>query len=161
GRRARLHAVGRGEGAAAVLLQRLRVVEFDQPQFAAQRVDLRIALAHADGAVAADRHLAVGRLEGDRSGIAEHRIAVIGHQLAAGVDLQRAVARVALAARRLHHQEGVAVDRYVERIAGALQRALAHVVPEARSSTKLTRELASPARAAEPRYSSNSEPSAL
>ena len=43
-----------------------------------------------------------------------------GDELAAGVDLQRAVARVALAARRLHGQERVAADRDVERIAGLL-----------------------------------------
>ena len=48
---------------------------------------------------------------------------VAGHELAGGVDLQRAVAGVALAARGLHHQEGVAVDGDVERIAGLLDRA--------------------------------------
>ena len=45
------------------------------------------------------------------------------------VDLQRAVARVAFAARRLHGEEGVAADRDVERIAGLLHRALGEVEP--------------------------------
>ena len=52
------------------------------------------------------------------------------------VDLQRAVAGVALAARRLHHQEAVAVDGDVERIAGLLDRALAEVVPGARGPAR-------------------------
>jgi hypothetical protein len=50
---------------------------------------------------------------------------VRGHELALVVDLQRAVAGVALAARRLHHQEAVAVDRDVERVAGLLGPGLA------------------------------------
>src|SRR5262249_18530782 len=50
-------------------------------------------------------------------------------ELALAIDLQGAVAGVALALRRLHRQEGVAVDGHVERAAGLLDRALAEVVP--------------------------------
>ena len=63
------------------------------------------------------------------SGLAEHLVALAGDELAVAVDLQRAVAGVALAARRLHDQEAVAVDRDVERIAGLLHRALAQIEP--------------------------------
>ena len=70
----------------------------------------------------------VGRLEHDRAGGAEHRIAGGGDELALIVDLQAAVAGVALAGRRLHHQEAVAVDRDVERVLGLLGRALREIV---------------------------------
>src|SRR6478752_2645177 len=43
--------------------------------------------------------------------------------------LQRAVAGIALAAIGLHHQHALAIDGDVERPAGLLDRALAHVVP--------------------------------
>ena len=66
----------------------------------------------------------VGRLEHDRAAVAEHRIAGRRHQLALIVDLQAAVAGVALAGGRLHHQEAVAVDRDIERILGLLGGAL-------------------------------------
>ena len=83
-----------------------------------------------------------------------------------GVDLQGAVAGVALAARRLHHEEAVAVDRDVERIAGLLRSAPWLMSCQvARSCTKLTRRSApreAAARCAPAcRYSSNTAPSAL
>ena len=55
---------------------------------------------------------------------AEHRIAGCGDELALRVDLERAVAGVALAARRLHREEALAVDGDVERVLGVLERAL-------------------------------------
>src|ERR1019366_2682798 len=127
----RLHAGRRIESAAAVFLQLLRIGERDQPKLAARRIDFRVAFAHADRAVAADRHLPVGRLQRDRAAVAEHRITVAGDELARWIDLHRAVAGVAFAARRLHYQEGVAIHGDIERIAGALDRPLAHIVPNA------------------------------
>src|SRR6185437_6652965 len=127
----RRHAGRRFEGAAAVLLQLLRIGEIDDGQRAAHAVGGGITLARADGAVGTDRDLPVVGLERDRAAAAEDGIAFRGHQLAGGVDLERAVARVALAARCLHREETVAVDGDVERIAGALHAAGVHVVPDA------------------------------
>jgi hypothetical protein len=52
-----------------------------------------------------------------------------GDELALAVDLQRAVARVTLAARRLHREECIAADRDIKRIAGRLHRTLREVDP--------------------------------
>jgi hypothetical protein len=51
------------------------------------------------------------------------------HELAGRIHLQCASARVALAARRLHHQEGIAVDGDVERVAGPVERPRLEIVP--------------------------------
>ena len=72
---------------------------------------------------------AVVRLERDRSRFTQHLIALAGDELTVVVDLHRAVAGVTFAARCLHEQEPVAVDGHVQRIAGLLERTLAHVVP--------------------------------
>ncbi len=78
--------------------------------------------------------LSVG-LELDRPAVAEHAVAGAGHELALGVDLQRAVAGVALAARGLHDQEGVAVDGDVERVAGRRVGPVLKLCQVARSCT--------------------------
>src|SRR6185312_11854520 len=131
GRRLRRRAADRVEGAAAVLLQELRIGEIDDAQAAALAVRLGRAFAHADRAVLADRDLPVAGLEGDRPRGAENDVAFAGDELARGVDLQRAVARVTLAPRGLHREEARAINGDVERIARALDGPLAHVVPDA------------------------------
>src|SRR6266545_590349 len=129
-RHLRRDAVGRGKQARSVLLQLRDAVETHQPQLAARGIGLGVgALARRDGAVFVDGDVAVGILELDRTAFAQHLKAFAGDQLAGGVDLQGAVAGVALAARSLHDQEGVAVDRDVERIAGALDRTGPEIVP--------------------------------
>ena len=77
----------------------------------------------ADGAVVADGHaLRIGR-DGD-AGL--HVVAVVRHQLALGVDLERAVAGVAGGAvGHLDLEEAVAAHRHVQRVGGLLQVALA------------------------------------
>jgi hypothetical protein len=129
GGRLLLKSGGGVEGARSVLLQALRVCEGDEPQPAAAGVDRALPLLHPDGAVRVDDDVAVGRTEGNRPVLADHLVARAGDELALRVDLERAVAGVALAARRLHHKEGVAFDRDVERVAGLLDAALGHVVP--------------------------------
>ena len=154
----------RRESAAAVLLQLLRLGEGRRAGACRARSStLEAAVADADRAVGADRDVAVGRLQRDRAAVAEHLIAVGGDQLAGGVELQRAVAGVALAARRLHRQEAVAVDRDVERVAGVLGSGPGSCRARCRGRcTKLMRPSAPErSRARRRRYSSNSEPSAL
>ena len=112
----------------AFLHQLLRVGEPDQPQLAAHRVDPVGAFEHGDVAVGGDGDFLVGRLEHDRAGGAEHRIAGGVDELALIVDLQSAVAGVALAGRGLHHEEAAAVDRDVERVLGQLGRALREIL---------------------------------
>ncbi len=70
----------------------------------------------------------VGRLEHDRAAVAEYGIAGRRHQLALIVDLQAAVAGVALAGGGLHHEEAAAVDCDVQRILGLLGRALRKIL---------------------------------
>src|SRR5665213_2952808 len=84
------------------------------------------ACAHADEAVVADLDVVVVRLKGDWAIFAEHRRTFATHQIAGIVDLEGAVAGVALTARGLHGDEALADDGDVERIAGALHRTLAH-----------------------------------
>ena len=96
-------------------------------KLAADRIRPAAAFQHGDGAVGRDVDVVVGRLEHDRAAGAEHRIAGRGHELALVVELQVAVAGVALAGRRLHRQEAAAVDRDIERIVGLLGRALRQV----------------------------------
>jgi hypothetical protein len=128
--RRRLHAVRRGEGRGAVLAQLLRIVERHQAELAAGGIRIEtLALANLDRAVVGDGDVAVGGLKDDRPVVAEDLVAGQGHELADVVELQRAVAGVALAARGLHHQHAFAVDGEVQRAAGLLDRALAHVVP--------------------------------
>ncbi len=80
--------------------------------------------------LAADGYVVIGGLEGDRPGIADHLIAVAGDELAGRIDRERAVARIALlSVRRLHDEVAAAADGDVERVAGVLDRALAHVDP--------------------------------
>ena len=112
----------------AFLHQLLRVGEPDQPQLAAHRVDPVGAFEHGDVAVGGDGDFLVGRLEHDRAGAAEHRKAGGVDELALVVDLQSAVAGVALAGRGLHHEEAGAVDRDVERVLGRLGRALREIL---------------------------------
>ena len=71
----------------------------------------------------------IGVLELDRTAVAHDPIAGAGHQLSLRVDLQRAVAGVALAARGLHHQKSVTVDGNIERIAGLADRPGVEIVP--------------------------------
>src|SRR6267142_3008246 len=126
----RRHACWRAEHAGAVLLQPLDVVEADEAQPAARRIVARIAtLARRDGAVRIDRDAVVGRLELDRPAVADHAVAGVGHELALGIDLESAVARVALAAWSLHHEEGIAIDGGVERVAGRPDRTGAEIAP--------------------------------
>ena len=107
----------------------------------------------------------VGRLEHDRAAGAEHGIAAGGDELALIVDLQAAVAGVALAGRRLHHEE--APCRRSRRRAGSWsarycrRRNRGRCRGPARSETRrsLRRKLSSCA--GELRYSSNSDRSAL
>ncbi len=63
----------------------------------------------------ADMDLAVVGRDGDRAAVALHRIAVGGDELAGLVEAEMAVAGVAFAVRRLHHEETLAVDREIER----------------------------------------------
>ncbi len=60
--------------------------------------------------------------ERDRPGLAEDRVAVARDELPLRVDLEGAVAGVALAGGRLHGEEAVALDRGVERVARHLDR---------------------------------------
>ena len=101
--------------------------EADEPELAAERIRAAGAFQHGDGAVGRDVDVVVGRLEDDRAAGAEHRIACGGHELALVVELQAAVAGVALARGRLHHQEAAAVDRDVQRIFGLLGGALREI----------------------------------
>src|SRR5262249_5187638 len=85
------------------------------------RIVARIAaFARRDGAVRIDRDAVVGRLELDRPAVADHAITGVGHQLALGIDLERAVAGIALAAWGLHHEEGAANDSDVKQVAGRI-----------------------------------------
>src|SRR4029077_203820 len=128
-RRAGIDAGRRQEGRAAVLLQALRLIEADDVQLAALRVDGARSFAHGDDAVRADADVVIGGLERDRAAVADHLIAFAGDELAGGVGRERAVSGIALAARRLHHQITLAVERDVERIAGVLDGARAEVDP--------------------------------
>ena len=139
-----------------------------QAELAARGVGLRVAaLAHRDRAVRGDRDVAC-RWAGTGSG--RCRRARVSPALVTSspvrVDLQRAVAGVALAARRLHHQEGVAVDarrRADCRSAGSRPGSCrARSCGPARSSGA-GRRAAKPVGAARPAsgYSANTEPSAL
>src|SRR5581483_10254907 len=65
----------------------------------------------------------------DRPAGPEHDIAVRGDELSDIVDLERAVAGIALTTLGLHSEEGVAVDDEIERIVGLLGGALREVVP--------------------------------
>src|SRR5215471_14477753 len=126
----RRNASRRAEQRCAVLLQLLGVVEAHEAQPAARRIVARVAaLARRNGAVRVDRDAVVGRLELDRAAVADHAVAVAGDELALGIDLEGAVARVAFAARGLHHEEGIAVDGDIERIAGRADRAGAVIAP--------------------------------
>src|SRR5262249_30094483 len=130
GRILRRHAGGRGEQARAVLLQLLDIVEANQAQLAARRGIARVsAPAGRDGAVRVDRDAVVGRLELNRTAVADHAVAVTGDELALRVDLEGAVARVTLAARRLYHEEGVAIDGDVERVASWTHRTGVEIAP--------------------------------
>jgi hypothetical protein len=111
----------------ALFQQFLRVGEVHQPELAADRIRPVVAFHHGDGAVGRDVDVMVGRLKHDGAAGAEYRIACNRDQLALVVDLQAAVAGIAFAARRLHHQKGGAVDGEIERILGLLARALGKV----------------------------------
>src|SRR5580698_9210477 len=128
-RRTGIDAIRRHEGGAGILLQQLRLIEADDLQLAALRVDGAGALTHGDDAVRADADVVVGGLECDRAAVAEHLVAFAGDELAGGIGRERAVSGIALAARRLHRQIALAVDRDVERIAGALDGAGAEIDP--------------------------------
>jgi hypothetical protein len=80
-----------------------------------------------DRAVAADGDADVVGLEGDGAALAEDQVALLGDELVLGVELEGAVAGVALALGRLHHEEAAAVDGDVERIAGLGDAALGQV----------------------------------
>src|SRR5580658_9737983 len=116
-RRTGIDAIRRHEGGAGILLQQLRLIEAGDLQLAALRVGGARAFAHGDDAVRADADVVIGGLERDRAAVAEHLIAFAGDELAGGVGRERAVPGIALAARRLHHQIALAVERDVERIA--------------------------------------------
>jgi hypothetical protein len=103
-------AFAAGVEVGAFLHEFLRLCETDQPQLAADRVDAAHAFQHADAAIGIDGDFLVGRLEYDRAAGAEHRVAGRRHQLALRIDLQIAVAGVALAAGGLHDQKTLAVD---------------------------------------------------
>src|ERR1700733_13032381 len=120
-------ACRRHESGGAVFLQNLRIGEAGKLQRAALRIYGAVAFLHGDDAAEADIDVVVGALERDRAALAKHRVAVTGHELAGAVDLKRAVAGVALAARGLHHEIGFAVDGDVERAAGAVNGARRHV----------------------------------
>src|SRR5580700_108325 len=128
-RRTGIDAGRRHEGRATVLLQELRLIEAGDLQLAALRIDGARALAYGDDAVRADVDVVVGGLERDRAAAAEHLIAFAGDELAGGVGRERAVSGIALAARRLHHEIALVVERDVERIAGALDGAGAEIDP--------------------------------
>src|SRR5580704_16700324 len=128
-RRTGIDAVRRQEGGTGILLQQLRLIEADDLQLAALRVGGAGTLAHGDDAVRADVDVVVGGLERDRAAVAEHLVAFAGDELAGGVGRERAVAGIALAARRLHRQIALAVERDVERIAGVLDGARAEIDP--------------------------------
>src|SRR5262249_31367648 len=126
----RRQARRRAEQARAVLLQLLDAVKTNEAQPAARRIVARIAaLARRDGAVRGDRDAVVGRLGLDGPAVGEPGVAGGGHELALGIDLERAVAGVALAARGLHHEEGIAIDGDVERVAGRPDRAGGKIAP--------------------------------
>ena len=153
-----------GVEVGALLQQLLRVGETDEPELAADRIRPAGALQHGDGAVGRDVDVVVGRLKHDRPAGAEHRIARDRHQLALVVELQAAVAGVALAGRRLHHQEAAAVDREIQRIFGLLGGALRKVA-EGGAVLDIADAAVAPTKlsscAPDVRYSSNSELSAL
>ena len=109
----------------AFLQQRLRVGEIDQPKLAPDRIRPAVAFHHGDGAVGCDVDVVIRRLKDDRPGGAENRVARDRHELTLVVELQAAVAGVALAGRRLHHQKGGAVDGNVQGIFGLLDGRLA------------------------------------
>ena len=122
-------AFARGVEVGALLEQLLRLREGDQPQLAADRVGGVVgALDHGDGAVVGNRDVVVGLLEHDRSVGAEHRIAGGRTSCPCGLICSAAVAGVALAGRRLHHEERLAVDRDIQRILGLLGRSAGEVV---------------------------------
>ncbi len=149
----------------AFLHQLLRVCERDQPQLAAHRVDPVGAFDHGDVAVGGDGDVLVGRLEYDRAGGAEHRMARSVDELAQIVDLHCAVAGVALAGRGLHDEETTAVDRNIERVFGLLGGALREILVGAAvlhvADAAVGRRAKLSSCAPEVRYSSNSERSAL
>src|SRR6202451_1566567 len=119
-RRTGIDAGRRQEGRAAILLQELRLIEAGDLQLAALRIHGARALAYGDDAVRADVDVVVGGLERDRAAAAEALIAFAGDELAGGVGRERTISGIALAARRLHHEIALAVERDVERIAGGL-----------------------------------------
>ena len=102
-------------------MQDLRVVEAHEAKAPA------LPLVGGDGAVRRDLEAAFLRREGDRAVVAEDGVAVAGDELPLRVDLEGAVAGVALAGGRLHGEERVALDRHVERVARVLDSAGADV----------------------------------
>src|SRR6185312_15387620 len=109
------HTGRRRVGRGAVLLQQLRPGETRKLELAALRVGGVLALAHRDRAVDTDRDVAVARLKDDRAVLPDDLQPFRGDELALAVDLERAVARVAFAARGLHGEKRIAADRHVER----------------------------------------------
>src|ERR1700722_20317509 len=88
----------------AFLLQLLRRREADDADLAAKRFGVGgTGFRDGDAPVRRDHHVVVRRLKDDRPVVAYHRRAVAGDELALPVDLQRAIAGVAIAPRRLHH----------------------------------------------------------
>src|SRR5204863_6669760 len=112
----RLGGGGRGEDVRTLVPERLRIGKAHEPQLPA------LALRRRDGGVGSDLDAGLLRAERDRAALAHDVVAVAGDELALGIQREGAVARVALARRRLHHEEAVALDRSVERVAGALDR---------------------------------------
>ncbi len=122
GRRAGLHTGWRNEEIVGLAGERLRLGEGR---------DLQLSLgagAGEDGAVFGDRDVGFVPPKANRASSGEHRIALSGHERALRIELEGAIARIALAVGRVDDKEAFAVQRRIERIAGLANGAAGQIM---------------------------------